>query len=196
MGKYAMDKVLILVTGMPGSGKSLVTNYFARKGFKTFIMGDIIRELVEKRGLEKTQENMMKIAEEIRNRLGRGGVAQILLERIRNVEPPIAIDGVRGIEEMKVFSKAFRCMHLIAVHSPPWLRFERIRERNRPGDPMNFEDFIQRDIKELEFGLGVLIALSDTLIINEGTKEEVEEAIEKNMERILSCGKESVWRYL
>lgn len=191
-----MEKIIVLVAGMPGSGKTIVAEYLRKKGFKSFSMGDIVREIVEQKGLEKTQHNLLKVAEEIRQRYGNAGVAMLLLKKIEDTQSPIVIDGVRSIEEIRVFKKVSDCIHVIAVYSPSWLRFHRIRQRNRPGDPTEYEDFLERDLKELSFGLGNVIAMCDTMIINEGTKEEVEIQLEKNMERIMSCQKESAWKYL
>ncbi|MEM3837667.1 MAG: AAA family ATPase [Fervidicoccaceae archaeon] len=193
---YMGSKAVVLVAGMPGSGKSIVTSYLRKKGYKSFSMGDVVREIADERGVEKTQENMLRIAEEIRSKYGPAGVAALLIERIKDTEPPIVIDGVRSIHEIKYFGRVWNCIHVVALYSPPWLRFQRIRERNRPGDPMKFEEFLQRDMKELSFGLGTVLALCDTLIINEGTKRDVEIALEKNMERIEKCNSESAWKYL
>lgn len=191
-----MDRLVVLVTGMPGSGKSIVAEYLKKKGFYTFSLGDVVREIVEQRGLEKTQSNLLKVAEEIRRVYGKAGVAELLLEKLDNVEFPVVIDGVRSLEEIRVFARFSKCIHIVSIYSPPWLRFQRIKERGRPGDPTDFKEFLERDLKELSFGLGDVIALSDTLITNEGTREELERSIEKNLERVKSCTKESVWKYL
>ncbi|MGB9725201.1 MAG: AAA family ATPase [Fervidicoccaceae archaeon] len=191
-----MKKVIVFIAGMPGSGKSIALEYLKRLGFKTFSLGDVVREIVEQRGLEKTQTNLLKVAEEIRLKWGNAGVAELLIRKLGEVQPPIAIDGVRSIEEIKVFRRISHCIHVIAIYSPSWLRFQRIRLRNRPGDPVKYEEFLERDLKELSFGLGNVIALSDTIIINEGTIEDMEKQLEKNLERIMNCREESTWKFL
>ncbi len=191
-----MSKLMILITGMPGSGKSIVTNYLHRKGYRIYSMGDIIRKIADERGVEKTPENLLSIASEIREKYGLDGVAKLLVRELPDNEWPIVIDGVRSVKEIKVLSTKAECVHLIAVHASPKTRFTRLLRRGRPGDPRSWEDFVFRDKKELEFGLGEVISLSDTMIINESSIENVLEELESNMERIMKCEKESEWRFL
>jgi adenylate kinase family enzyme len=49
--------IAIILAGMPGSGKSLFSTVAKECcGIPVYVMGDIIREEVVKRGLEPTQE--------------------------------------------------------------------------------------------------------------------------------------------
>ena len=65
--------------------------------------------------------------------------------------------------------------------------FERIRRRNRPGDPRTWEEFVARDMTELGFGIGNVIALADYMIVNEekALDEVIEEARNLLHEKIL-----------
>ena len=54
---------LILVTGMPGSGKTSISNFAKEKGFDTISMGDIIRYIAIQEGLEPSKRNLGLIAE-------------------------------------------------------------------------------------------------------------------------------------
>jgi dephospho-CoA kinase len=189
---------LILVTGMPGSGKSLVSDFLRQKGFVVYSMGDIVREIAEERGVEKTSENLLKIASEIRERYGRDGVAKLMVEKIKRDAPAkdIVIDGVRAISEAKLLLQLSSCVHLIAVHASPLTRFKRILKRRRTGDPSTINEFVYRDLKELSFGLGDVIAISDIIIVNEGSPSEIRVSLDKMWERIRECPRESELKYL
>ncbi len=189
-------KLLIAVTGMPGSGKSLVSRFFRERGFTVLSMGDIVRREAERRGLEKTPKNLLMIAEDIRKKYGPQGVALLMLEELEKSKWPVVIDGVRGMCELKVFSKIASCIHVIAVHASPRTRFQRLLARGRPGDPRSWEEFVERDKTELGFGLGEVIALADTMIVNEGSVDDLLRTLESRLEEILSCSAGSGLKYL
>jgi len=56
---------------------------------------------------------------------------------------------------------------LVAVHASPRERFRRLKSRGRPDDPTTWEEFVERDMRELELGIGNVIALADVMIVNE-----------------------------
>ena len=191
-------KKLVLVTGMPGSGKSLVTKYLVEKGYKSLSMGDVVREIANERGIEKTPENLLSIAQEVREKYGLDGVAKLLMKKITRIKhDKIVIDGLRSISEARTLIPMGKCIHLISVHASPETRFKRLLRRGRPGDPRNWEDFVYRDKKELSFGLGEIIAVSDIIILNEDPEEEeLRKQLERMMERIEKCSTESELKYL
>ncbi|MCD6114561.1 MAG: dephospho-CoA kinase, partial [Thermoprotei archaeon] len=65
-----------------------------------------------------------------------------------------------------------------------------IRKRSRPGDPKTWEEFVERDLVELSFGLGNVIALADYMIVNEGSLSELRREAEKVLEKCLEIAKE------
>jgi dephospho-CoA kinase len=75
--------IAIILAGMPGSGKSLFS-IVAKEccGIPVYVMGDIIREEVVKRGLEPTQENNARIAAELRERYGSNVIAILTIRKI------------------------------------------------------------------------------------------------------------------
>ena len=52
------------ISGLPGSGKSLVSEIAIKRGAVIVSMGDIIREEAKKRG-ESTKETAQKLREEV-----------------------------------------------------------------------------------------------------------------------------------
>ena len=160
---------LILVAGMPGSGKSLVSQTAREMGIPVYTMGDVVRREVRRRGLEPTPSNLNRVARELRQLYGPRVIAERVLEEIK--EGPraevVLVDGVRSLEEVEVF-RSYAPVVIVAVHASPKTRFERLRARGRPGDPRSWEEFVARDSMELGFGLGSVIALADYMLVNEG----------------------------
>ena len=52
-----MSRVLVL-TGLPGSGKSVASEIAEKMGIPVFTMGDVIRTETAKRGLEPNGDNI------------------------------------------------------------------------------------------------------------------------------------------
>lgn len=176
----------ILITGMPGSGKTTVAEYMGRRGFSIVNMGDVLREMASDKGLELTPQNLGLLAEEIRIKEGRDAVARRCIDKIRGHHlKAIVIDGIRSPEEVEAFREAFEVI-LIAIHASPKTRFKRISRRGRGDDVMNWKMFLERDRRELSFGLGSVIAMADHMLINEGTLEDLERSIKNLLSEINS----------
>ncbi|MEM1596249.1 MAG: dephospho-CoA kinase, partial [Desulfurococcaceae archaeon] len=93
------------------------------------------------------------------------------IERIPSDQRIVVIDGVRSMREVDVFRKHGRTV-IIAIHASPQTRFRRLLERRRPGDPSSYNEFLRRDLTELGFGIGNVIAIADYMIVNECPPEE------------------------
>ncbi|RLG78043.1 MAG: dephospho-CoA kinase [Thermoprotei archaeon] len=163
------DRCIILVAGLPGSGKSVLTEVARRAGIPVIVMGDIVREELARRRLEFTAQNLLKVAQELRNIYGPEAIAVLTSNKIDSIRSPfVVVDGVRSLDELNFFKKKFQKVLLVAIHASPHTRFRRIVQRHREGDPRNWEEFVERDLKELSWGLGNVIALADIMLINEG----------------------------
>jgi dephospho-CoA kinase len=138
-------------------------------------MGDVIREETRNRGLEANPENTKKVMLELREQHGLGAVAARCLDSLRKQESEIVvIEGCRSIAEIDVFDDYAEELTVICVHASPKIRFSRLKERNREDAPPTWEVFRERDIREISVGLGGVIALSDIMLINEGTLEDIQ----------------------
>ncbi|AIF68474.1 hypothetical protein PAP_00135 [Palaeococcus pacificus DY20341] len=169
--------MIIYVVGMPGSGKGEVVKVFRRFGVPHVNMGDIVREEANKRNIPKTPEGMAKVSIQLRQELGDNAVAKLCIPRVKELlkeHDAIIIDGIRSLGEIQTFKEAFpeEKTVVIAVHSSPKKRFERLSRRGRSDDPATWEDFEARDWKELQFGIGSVIALADYLIVNENSLDD------------------------
>jgi len=182
-------KLAILVAGMPGSGKSLFIEAARELGIPSASMGDSVRREAVRRGLRLDSETLASLSIELRREMGPQAVARLTLEYL----PPsdvVVIEGVRSLDEVEFFKNSFRRVVLVSIHSSPKTRFKRLLERGRADDPRSWEEFLERDLRELKFGLGEVIALSDHMLVNEDMgKLEFVDLCKRALTRILSTRK-------
>ncbi|MEM2888801.1 MAG: AAA family ATPase [Candidatus Bathyarchaeia archaeon] len=181
------NRIMIGITGMPGSGKDIVKEVLRELGFSIVVMGDEVRVEADRRNLPHTPENLGKIMIQLRKEEGEEVLAKRCLPKIRALQSQfVAIDGIRSLAEVSEFKKELPNLRIIAVHSSPKTRFERLLRRNRSDDPKDWSTFIKRDKRELSVGLGNVIATADLMIVNEGTldsfKQEIRQLIQKEFQ--------------
>jgi len=165
---------VIGLTGMPGSGKTEVRNVLEGMGWQVVRMGDFIFREVEARGLELTPENIGAVADEMRGTHGPDIWAVRTVEHIRSTDAErFLIDGVRSHDECDRFrAELGDDFTVLAVLASPQARMERILGRGREDDG-DEQSFIDRDAREIRWGVGKVIADSDLSFRNEGTLEDI-----------------------
>lgn len=161
-------KLIVALAGMPGSGKSLVKTIGTQNGYDVIVMGDEVREEAKRRNLPPTPENIGKIMLELRQKDGEATIAKRCLPKIEKTpKAKIIVDGVRSLSEVEEFKNRFDRVTLVAVHSSPETRFQRLFNRRRSDDPKDWTIFNERDLRELDVGLGNAIAMAEYIIVNE-----------------------------
>ncbi|MFN3527724.1 MAG: nucleoside monophosphate kinase [Candidatus Altarchaeaceae archaeon] len=179
--------LLLLFSGMPCAGKSTAINILKEK-FKVEVinMGDLVRKEIKEKNLNI---DLRSYSREIRKK-DKSYVAKLCIKELmknektrENLKNFVIIDGVRNYEEVEEFKKFYECI-LISIHASPKKRFERYLSRKRQDDILDFDGFLKRDIEELSWGLGNVIALSDLIIMNEDDDiEKFKENLIKDIEK-------------
>ena len=84
--------MIIGLTGSIAAGKETLTRFLRKKGFKYFITSDLLKEKLEKRGVEITRESMQDLGDELREKHGAEVLMKMLLNKIEvnEVEPVVA----------------------------------------------------------------------------------------------------------
>jgi dephospho-CoA kinase len=144
---------------------------------------------VKKQGLPLDEKNVGHIADKMRKDHGMDIWAAKTLKKIStiNKEKCIIIDGIRNIEEIEIFKKKLGTdFIIIAVTASDEIRQKRFLNRGREDDSSDVQDFKDRDKRELNWGLGNVIATADIIIPNEYGMSEFKENIRKTLEKILS----------
>jgi dephospho-CoA kinase len=179
------DKLVVGLAGMPGSGKSLVVAAARLAGYGVVVMGDVVREETEKRGLELNPKNIGAVMLELRKNGGASVVADKCIPKIeRKRSGKVIVDGIRSLSEVDAFKKHFPNFSLIAVHASAEARFNRLYRRRRSDDPDGWELFHERDMRELGVGVGNAIAMAEYIIVNETNRGAAKARAEKVLWRI------------
>ncbi len=175
--------MIIGVSGPNGAGKGEFIKYLAERSFYALSLSDAIRDELARRGLEETRELMIEVGRELRAEHGPGVLAERLVGRLlpdRNY----AIDSVRHPVEVEVLRRRASDFHLVWVDAELAVRFERMRQRGRPGDPETLEQM--HDFERRERGsddpvaqqLSAVRELAEFVVRNDGGFEELYESIQ------------------
>ena len=185
-GEKLSDKKVVGIAGMPGAGKTLAAKIAKQMNFEVVVMGDVVREEARKRGLTPSPENLGKLMIQMREEEGEAVIAKRCIPKIEKAKSElVVIDGIRSLHEVEEFRRFFPNFIILAVHTSPKTRFERLFKRKRSDDPKKWATFLERDMRELKVGLGNVIALADYLIVNEGSKAEFEEKVKEFLEKVV-----------
>lgn len=175
---------IVVIAGMPGAGKSIVARAARDLGLPVYNMGDVVREETLKMFGVITPETMRETSRLVRLKYGKTYVAEKTIQRIREEDGVVVIDGTRSLDEVEVFRKKGEVV-ILAVHASPKTRFKRLLRRGRAGDPRNWDDFVKRDMTELRFGLGDVIALADYMLVNESTIDDLYRSSKRVLEGLI-----------
>lgn len=178
-------RTAVAFTGMPGAGKSLAVETARERDLPVVRMGDAILEEVESRDLDLNEDNVGKVASRMRERQGPGVWARRTLAMIDDLEEgaggeadPVVIDGVRTLDEVRVFREALGDdFTLVAIHASPGTRMARLLERGRQDDVADESEFRARDERELGWGIGQVIALADVMLVNEADPKRFQDEV-------------------
>jgi dephospho-CoA kinase len=174
---------LVVTVGMPGSGKDELVAVARAMGLATLKMGDLVREETRRRGLPVTNANVARIASEEREKHGAGVWAQRAIPKL--IETRMLVDGCRSDTEVTVYRHNFGDLFVLGIFASPETRYNRMTSRSRSDDGGGLQEFFDRDRRELKWGIGSAFALSDGMLVNEGSLEDFRRSARAMLERVL-----------
>jgi len=161
---------LIVISGMPGSGKDEFIKTASDYGIPSASMGDLVREYHSRRSEEDRDLSVGQFASAERDRYGFDIWAKRILERAHG--DVFLIDGCRSMDEVIIFRGMTPDVLIVGIFASPATRYKRLVERGRYDAPNDYDEFIQRDEREIGWGLAKILALADVMIVNESSLEE------------------------
>lgn len=168
-----MNKKIISIVGMAGSGKTVVTKYLqARHHWPNVYMGAPTFDRIKTDGLETNYKNEKICREKIRSELGMGGYATLCLPKIKKrleSNDVCLVESMYSWSEYKIYKEEFsENFHCLAVFASPKTRYKRLSNRQNERPMSSIEEFNQRDYTEIEgIEKGGPIARADFMAINE-----------------------------
>lgn len=174
-----MNKFIALV-GMAGSGKSVVADELIKLGYQFFRFGQITMDIIKERGLEVNETNERTIRENVRKEHGMGAYAILNIPKIEKFlkKGNVVGDGLYSWSEYKILKEKFaNYMFVIAVYSPPELRYKRLSGRKQVAEDKDIrfrqmapEQAKSRDFAEIEnIEKAGPIAMADFTLVNTGS---------------------------
>jgi dephospho-CoA kinase len=176
-----MRKALILIVGLPGSGKSFAADVIRRRfQAKKLETGDVIRAELRRRGWKYMPENDAKMRLWFHS--GREHlIVQRLWDKMKNYKGVVVIDGLRSPKELAMLKRLFKGdVFLIKITSSFSVRARRSIKRGRFGRLESAKALRQRDISELGelVGMRQLLKRADYTIDNSRlTKKQMERRV-------------------
>jgi dephospho-CoA kinase len=169
--------VVIGITGRNCAGKDTVAAVLQeQRGFERYSLSDVLRAVLRERGEEITRPALIALGTELRTAEGPGTLAirvrsmmktdRVALVSVRN---PIEVERLREIPGFVLW----------AVDAPVAERFARESARGRESLPATLEEFQELEARENTSNpnaqqLDATIALCDSMIMNDGTLEDLE----------------------
>ncbi len=138
-------RLIVGVTGLYCSGKDTFAEYLEKKGFVHFSLSDLIREDMERKGIEITRDNLIKHANKLREKYGHGVLGERALHKMQSGD--YVISSIRHPAEAKELMKA-GAFFLIEVTAPIKIRLKRIKARKREEDPMTLSELKKKEKSE------------------------------------------------
>lgn len=180
--------MIIGLTGTFASGKDTIADYLQKSGFEHFSTGEEVAEIAREKGIEPTRDNMRELANSLRDEFGAEYLSRRVIEQKAKTNM-VVVTGLRQPGEVR-YLQSLDDFHLIAVDAPVEVRFERMKERARPGDPETLESMIEKEKKEMEHKgknaqkIHECMEMADFTIANDGTFEDLYKEVDSVIERL------------
>jgi len=180
--------MIIGITGTLGAGKGTVVDFLKKRGFKHYSVRDFLTEEISKRGLVPSRDNMVVVANDLRNRFGSSYILEELYSRAEKDGGNSVIESIRSVGEVESLKK--RGGVLFAVDADVETRYSRIVERASSTDRVSFEEFIVHEQREMNSSdlnkqnLRRCIEMADYVFKNDWTIEELHKKVTTVLEKL------------
>ena len=180
-----LKSLTVGVVGENGSGKTSVCNILKQKQFNIISLSDIVRKQATLLNRDHSRDSLTKTANELKEAEGKAVLAiksvalADMLQEDADYKRTV-FDSIRNKDEVEYLKS--RGIFLIGIKASIETRYNRIKERQRESDHIDFETFKEQCEREYEgksSGQNIKEALSacDEIITNDSTEEELEKKI-------------------
>lgn len=179
---------VIGLTGPSSGGKAEVAKLLVKRGYKYTSISDRIREEARKRGLPADDTKVLQDLGDEGRRIYDHNVWMLrTLDRDYKRGQKLVIDSIRHPAEIDALRLSAQEVFIIGIDADREKRLERALKRAR-GGLKSEEEFIKLDEREFsgkegshEIQLDKCLELADHLIVNNGSKKELEAELERTL---------------
>lgn len=189
--------MIIGLTGKNGSGKGEAAKFLTESGYEYHSLSDVVRDEIKSQKKDVTRERLIETANKLRRDFGAGVLAERILQKL-GVEAHAVVDSIRNPFEVEALRRR-RDFHLISVEAEPKMRFERLKDRNREGDPMTYEGFLELEAKEASSPdpttqqLDRTATMADAIVYNNSTINDLREQMRQVIGALAASLKRPDW---
>jgi dephospho-CoA kinase len=177
-----MQKIILALAGEMGCGKGTLTKYLVAKyGAEVYRFSNPLRDILDRMHREKSRDHMQQLSTALRQVFGDDVLSEIILADVGQSESPfIIIDGVRRESDIKYLQNLVG-FKLVYIDADLRTRYTRVtfRGENSSDTTKTIEEFIRETEAEAESRIRELKEISDVILENNGTIEELEQQFEK-----------------
>jgi dephospho-CoA kinase len=183
--------IIIGITGTIGAGKGTIVEYLVNnKGYSHFSVRGFISEEIKERGLDVNRDNMVVVANDLREKNNPAYIIEQLFEQAKTSGNNCVIESLRTVGEVESL-KSKGNFFLFAVDANPEIRYERIKLRMSETDNISFDTFVENEQREMDSddpnkqNLSACMKIADFIFINNGTVEELYQKIQRVLNEII-----------
>lgn len=180
--------MIIGLTGENCAGKGEAAEYLKKKSFYYYSLSDVIREELLSKGIEITRDALIKKGNDLRQKFGPAVLAVRTAAKIQ-YDKNYVIDSIRNPGEVEELMKSKRFVFVNIVASPE-KRFERMKARNREGDPQTLDKFMRVEKLEaanqdyLKQQVSACMKIADKVIVNDGLLQDLHKKIDRLLQEL------------
>ncbi|EFD92543.1 MAG: hypothetical protein BJBARM5_0739 [Candidatus Parvarchaeum acidophilus ARMAN-5] len=182
-------KKIIVLTGMPGSGKSTAAVEFLKLGIPVIGMGDAVRKEMRRKGIEINNKSIRMFSKKMTSKHGKKYVINLVKNELLDIFKThniVVLDGARRMSEVEEVEKEGYKPIILGIITDKQLRFKRIVNRKNESDFSSYNEFKWREKLELSYGIADVIASADYYIDNSSSKSVFITSLKKFLSKVRS----------
>ncbi|PJC56364.1 hypothetical protein CO026_00695 [Candidatus Kaiserbacteria bacterium CG_4_9_14_0_2_um_filter_41_32] len=170
--------MIIGIAGSFGAGKGAVVDFLTKtKNFQHFSASGFITEEIERRRIDVNRDNMIVVANKLRNSFGPSHIIDSLYNRAKEKGGDVVIESLRAVAEVRRIKELGGVV--LGIDAEPEIRFQRAMLRKSVKDNVSYEKWLAQEKMESNqddlskqniFGA---LEESDHIITNNGTIKEL-----------------------
>ena len=182
-----MPSLILGFVGQAGCGKGTIAKYFKEHyGATTFSFSTSMRDILHRLHLEENRDNLIRVSEVLREGFGEDLFSRVIAADAKEAQTDlVVVEGIRRPQDLATLSNLDNFV-LVSIDVADEIRFARMKARgqNAGETDLTWEQFQADNQRSTEITIPGVMKEATYHLKNEGTREELEQEIEKLMQKI------------